>query len=98
MRYVILLTLIGLAGCCGGGNPDCIGFPAPWLWFGEDDHQPTSYENAVQHLPKGSCNDTGEDWPGVPKCPADLLADRTWAAPAVRSRQLSKLTASNQEF
>jgi hypothetical protein len=25
MRYAVLLTLIGLPGCCGGGNPDCIG-------------------------------------------------------------------------
>ena len=75
MRYALLLSLIALTGCCGGGNPDCIGFPAPWLWFngnpeGADDYQPTSYEDAVQHLPKGTCNDTNEDWPGVPKCPA----------------------------
>lgn len=28
------------------------------------------YEDAVRNLPTATCNDTGEDWSGVPKCPA----------------------------
>jgi hypothetical protein len=75
MRYALLFSLIVLSGCCGGGNPNCIGFPAPWTWFNDrpadadPDYHPTSYQDAVDHLPKGTCNDTNEDWPGVPKCP-----------------------------
>lgn len=74
MKTTSLLFLVLLAGCCGGNDPNCIGFPAPWLWFNAKpadasaDYQPTSYEDAVEHLPKGTCNDTREEWPGVPKC------------------------------
>jgi hypothetical protein len=32
---LVIACALFLSGCCFGGNEECIGFPAPWLWVGD---------------------------------------------------------------
>lgn len=63
MKKLFCLALLLCLSACGCNDTQ------EGCWFiGHPFRSETPYEKAVHNLPSGTCNDTNEDWPGVPKC------------------------------